>query len=114
MWSPPFSLGSEWPVTVQVADRLFFSRSATPSRIALAMFVSRLLAASNRISSLVDVSGFGAEGTTTGAGAGGLPGSSDAGAGAGSAGTDPAGAGAGSGSGARAGARGAATGDGCG
>src|ERR1700693_5205447 len=45
--------GSEYPVMTAVEFRSFFIRSAIPSRIALAMLVSRALAASKKISSRV-------------------------------------------------------------
>ena len=49
---------------MHVAARLFFRRRATPSRMAFAMFVRRLLAASKRISSVVEVEGRAAGGVT--------------------------------------------------
>src|SRR6266536_561968 len=52
-----------------VAFKSFFILSATPSRIALAMLVSRALPASKKISSRVDL-GVGAGGAGGGAGAG--------------------------------------------
>src|ERR1019366_860605 len=56
-WSPPLSFESVEAEIMQVAARLFFRRRATPSRIAFAMFVRRLLAASKRTWSVVEVDG---------------------------------------------------------